>query len=158
MPKPDFSDVPASRRRIMKSIKSKDTKPEILLRKALWHKGYRYRKNYKVLAGSPDIALTKYRIAVFIDSEFFHGKDYAKLVERLRQGKRPEYWLSKIDANIKRDAENEANLRGAGYHVLRFWSEEVLKDTDGCVKAISDLIWDIKLQDMPDAITDYCEE
>ncbi len=158
MPKPDFSDVPAPRRRIMKSIKSKDTKPEILLRKALWHKGYRYRKNYKALAGSPDMALTKYKIAVFVDSEFFHGKDYEKLVERLKRGKRPEYWLSKIDANIKRDAENEANLHGAGYRVLRFWGEDVVKDTEGCVKAIEDLIWDCKLQDMQDAVTDFGKE
>lgn len=155
MIKPDFSDVPDSRRRIMKAIKSKDTKPEIMLRKALWHKGYRYRKNYKSLSGSPDIVLTKYKIVVFVDSEFFHGKDYEKLIERLKQGKRFEYWKSKIDANIERDAENEANLRGAGYRILRFWSEDVKNDLDGSVKAIEDCIWDAKLQDVQEIVTEF---
>ena len=62
----------------MSKIHSKDTSIELCLRKALWHKGYRYRKNYKALPGSPDIALTKYKIAIFCDSEFFHGNTGSK--------------------------------------------------------------------------------
>ena len=62
-----FDDVPSARRKIMKSIKSRDTKPEVLLRKALWQEGYRYRKNYKALKGTPDIVLTKYHIVIFVD-------------------------------------------------------------------------------------------
>ena len=80
-----MSDVltPSQRRKNMQHIKSKDTKIEVILRKALWKKGYRYRKNYTKLPGNPDIALTKYKIAIFCDSEFFHGKDWEKLKVKL---------------------------------------------------------------------------
>ena len=81
----------------MRKIHSKDTSIEIQLRKALWHKGYRYRKNYKALPGSPDIVLTKYKIAIFCDSEFFHGKDWEILKLRLEKGKNPDYWIKKIE-------------------------------------------------------------
>ena len=79
----------------MRKIHSKDTSIELLLRKALWHKGYRYRKNYKALPGSPDIVLTKYKIAIFCDSEFFHGKDWEILKLRLEKGKNPDFWIKK---------------------------------------------------------------
>lgn len=69
----------------MRKIHSKDTSIEIQLRKALWHKGYRYRKNYKALPGSPDIVLTKYKIAIFCDSEFFHGKDWEILMPQKKR-------------------------------------------------------------------------
>ena len=132
----------------MKSIKSRDTKPEVLLRKALWHEGYRYRKNYKALKGTPDIVLTKYHIVIFVDSEFFHGKDYDELINRLKRGKRPEYWSNKIEQNIKRDIATEAELRGMGYTVLRFWGEDVIRDVDSCIKTIKETIWNSKLQEM----------
>lgn len=79
--------------KIMKKIKSTNTSIEVKLRKALWNKGYRYRKNYKVLPGTPDIAMTKYKIAIFCDSEFFHGKDWDRLKIRLQNGKNPDFWL-----------------------------------------------------------------
>ena len=79
----------------MRKIHSKDTAIELLLRKALWHKGYRYRKNYKALPGSPDIVLTKYKIAIFCDSEFFHGKNWEILKLRLEKGKNPDFWVKK---------------------------------------------------------------
>ena len=148
MSKVKFDDVPATRRKIMKSIKSRDTKPEVLLRKALWHEGYRYRKNYKVLKGTPDIVLTKYHIVIFVDSEFFHGKDYDALIDRLKRGKRPEYWSNKIDQNIKRDMATDAKLRGMGYTVLRFWGEDVIRDVDSCIKTIREAIWNSKLQEL----------
>lgn len=110
----------------MSKIHSKDTSIELLLRKALWHKGYRYRKNYKVLPGSPDIVLTKYKIAIFCDSEFFHGKDWDSLKTRLEKGKNPEFWINKIERNRNRDYENDKKLfiprlhcypfLGTGYH------------------------------------------
>lgn len=143
-----FDDVPSARRKIMKSIKSRDTKPEVLLRKALWQEGYRYRKNYKALKGTPDIVLTKYHIVIFVDSEFFHGKDYDALIDRLKRGKRPEYWSNKIDQNIKRDMATDAELRGMGYTVLRFWGEDVIRDVDSCIKTIKETIWNSKLQEM----------
>ena len=90
----------------MRKIHSKDTSIELLLRKALWHKGYRYRKNYKALPGSPDIVLTKYKIAIFCDSEFFHGKNWEILKLRLEKGKNPDFWIKKIERNRNRDYEN----------------------------------------------------
>lgn len=74
----------------MSKIHSKDTSIELILRKSLWHKGYRYRKNDKSLPGSPDIVLTKYKIAIFCDSEFFHGKDWEILKLRLEKGNNSE--------------------------------------------------------------------
>lgn len=84
----------------MQKIHSKDTSIELQLRKALWHKGYRYRKNYKFLPGSPDIVLTKYKIAIFCDSEFFHGKDWEILKLRLEKGKNPDYWIKKSNVIV----------------------------------------------------------
>ena len=74
---------PAQRRKNMQNIKSCDTKIEVILRKALWKKGYRYRKNYKKLPGKPDIVMTKYKIVIFCDGEFFHGKDWDTLKTKL---------------------------------------------------------------------------
>ena len=84
------------RHKNMKAIRSKDTAIEMVLRKALWHHGYRYRKNYSRLPGKPDIAITKYRIAIFCDSEFFHGKDWDELKIRLEKGSNSSYWIKKI--------------------------------------------------------------
>ena len=104
----------------MRKIHSKDTAIELLLRKALWHKGYRYRKNYKALPGSPDIVLTKYKIAIFCDSEFFHGKDWEILKLRLEKGKNPDFWVKKIERNRNRDYENDKKLLFLGYTVIHF--------------------------------------
>ena len=79
----------------MQHIKNRDTKIEVLLRKALWDKGYRYRKNYNKLPGKPDIAMTKYKIAIFCDSEFFHGKDWEVLKPRLEKGNNSKFWIGK---------------------------------------------------------------
>ena len=85
------------RHKNMKNIKSKDTKIEVVLRKELWHRGYRYRKNYNELPGKPDIVLTKQKIVIFCDSEFFHGKDWEVLKPRLEKGNNANYWLKKIE-------------------------------------------------------------
>lgn len=143
--------TPSQRSKNMRRIKSKNTKPEILLRKALWKKGYRYRINYKKLPGKPDIVLTKYKICVFIDSEFFHGKDFESgyhsskfdsLKEQLEAGDHAAYWLPKILKNMERDRMVEAELKGMGWTVLRFWSKEVLKDSDQCIRNIEETIFD----------------
>ena len=93
------------RHKNMKNIKSKDTSIEVILRKALWSKGYRYRKNDKSLPGKPDIVLPKYKIAIFCDSEFFHGKDWEVLKNQLERGKNADFWIEKISKNQKRDDE-----------------------------------------------------
>ena len=91
------------RHKNMKNIKSKDTKIELILRKALWTNGIRYRKNYSQLPGKPDIAITKYKIAIFCDGEFFHGYDWTNQKKRLRNSNSSEYWIKKISRNISRD-------------------------------------------------------
>lgn len=135
------------RHRNMSNIKGKDTKIELVLRKALWDRGYRYRKNYKELPGSPDIALTKYKIAIFCDGEFFHGYDWEKQKLRVQNGKNSEYWIKKIVRNMERDMENEKYLKYLGWTVLRFWGKDILKHTDDCIKAIEETIFDIKISD-----------
>ena len=131
----------------MRKIRSKDTSIELLLRKAHWHKGYRYRKNYRALPGSPDIVLTKYKIAIFCDSEFFHGKDWEILKLRLEKGKNPDYWIKKIERNKKRDYENDKKLLFLGYTVLHFWGKDITKHTKECLQAIEESIWDSRFSD-----------
>ncbi len=128
------------RHKNMQHIRAKDTKIELKLRKALWDKGYRYRKNYKALPGKPDIVLTKYKIAVFCDSEFFHGKDWEIQKEKLEKAENGEFWVSKISRNIQRDIEINEELSSRGWIVLRFWGKDIIKNTDDCVHAIEENI------------------
>lgn len=124
----------------MSRIRSKDTSIELVLRKALWHHGIRYRKNYKKLPGTPDIAITKYRIAIFCDSEFFHGKDWEKLQLRLANGSNSSYWLKKISRNMERDQDVERTLRSREWTVIRFWGNDITKNTQDCVRVIEEAI------------------
>ena len=97
------------RKKNMQHIRSDNTKIEAILRKALWNKGYRYRKNYTELPGKPDIVLTKYKIAIFCDGEFFHGKDWEVLKPKLEKGNNSEYWVKKITRN--RESDEEVNKK-----------------------------------------------
>ncbi len=135
------------RSKCMSHIRSKDTKIEVQLRKALWQRGYRYRKNYKQLPGTPDIVLTKYRIAIFCDSEFWHGRDWDVLKPRLLKGKNPDYWIKKIGRNKERDAEVDQKLLFMNWTVIRFWGEEILKNTDQCIQVVEEAIFDGRMQD-----------
>ncbi len=134
------------RRKNMQHIRAKDTSIEMKLRKALWNKGYRYRKNYDKLPGKPDIVLTKYKIAIFCDSEFFHGKDWEVLKPRLEKSNNSQYWISKISRNRERDDEINKRLLFEGWTVIRFWGKEIQENADECVKVVEETIWDIKLQ------------
>ena len=136
--------TPEQRRKNMQNIHSKDTKIELCLRKALWEKGYRYRKNYRELPGKPDIVITKYKIAIFCDSEFFHGKDWEVLKPRLEKGDNGNFWVRKIARNMEHDDEINKELLFLGWTVIRFWGREILKNTDECIKVIEDAIFDIK--------------
>lgn len=129
----------------MKNVKSENTSIEVKLRKALWHRGYRYRKNYKALPGKPDIVLPKYNIAIFCDSEFFHGKDWEVLKSRLETGHNSDYWIKKIERNRNRDMENDKKLLFMGWTVIHFWGKDILKNTDECIKVIEEAIWDIHI-------------
>lgn len=131
------------RRKNMQNIKSKNTKIEIILRKALWKRGYRYRKNYEKLPGRPDIALTKYKIAIFCDGEFWHGKDWKKKKEKTLKGVHGEFWVDKIEKNIERDKRIDKELFGLGWVVLRFWGNDIKKHTDNCIKTIEETIYEL---------------
>jgi len=116
----------------MRAIKSHDTKIEVILRKALWHQGIRYRKNFKVFSCKPDIVLTKYKIAIFCDGDFWHGKTTEKYSIKTHTN----YWNEKIKRNIERDLENTIELRDNGWTVLRFWGTEIKKDLENCLEEI----------------------
>ena len=143
-----FTNVTEQRKKTMSKIRGKDTKIEVALRKALWAKGYRYRKNYKKIPGSPDICLTKYKIAIFCDSEFFHGKDWEVLKAKVAKGNNGEYWVKKIQENIVRDGEKDKALNAMGWTVIHFWGKDILKKTDECVRVIEETIFELNLEDV----------
>ena len=125
--------------KIMSAIHSKDTKPELTLRHALWNKGMRYRVSVKNLPGKPDIVFTRAKIAIFCDGDFWHGHNWAlrgipSLEEELAGYS--EYWQKKIRRNIERDHENTTKLESDGWIVLRFWESDIKKDTKRCLEEI----------------------
>ena len=105
--------------------RSQDTTPEVLLRAALRSLGLRYRSNAKSLPGSPDLILVEYRIAVFCDGDFWHGRDWATRIEKLRAGWNAEYWVAKIARNRQRDREVGRLLKLKGWRVVRVWESDV---------------------------------
>ena len=142
------------RKKCMSHIRSKDTGIEMALRKALWSKGYRYRKNYNELPGTPDIVLTKYRIAIFCDSEFWHGKDWDVLKPQLLKGKNSNYWINKIERNRERDVEVDKKLLFLDWTVIRFWGEEILKKTDECIHIVEEAVFDNKIRNFEDVFSE----
>lgn len=128
----------------MSHVKTKKNSAEVMLAKSLWHRGYRYRLNYKALPGSPDVALTKYRIAIFIDGEFWHGKDFEQRKTKLKNNK--DYWIEKIQENIDRDLKNDKLLRQMDWYPIHFWSNDVIKYCNQCVEEVICLIDDINNQ------------
>lgn len=130
------------RRKNMQNIKGRDTRIEVIFRKALWQKGYRYRKNDKKLPGHPDIVLTRYKIAIFCDGEFFHGKDWDSLKVRLENSNNSQFWIDKISRNRQRDQEINRRLLFEGWTVLRFWGQDIKKHTEECVRVVEEAIFD----------------
>lgn len=125
----------AQRHNNMQRIRAKDTKTEVLLRKALWKRGVRYRKNYKSLPGTPDIAITKYRIAIFVDGDFWHARGHEKHPGEQIQTN-IAFWTKKLKRNVERDKEVNQALLEMGWLVLRYWVSDVNKDCNACVKDI----------------------
>ncbi len=124
-------------RRNMQAIKSSNTGIERKLSKMLWADGLRYRKNDKTVYGRPDITFKRYRIAIFCDSDFWHGKDWPKLKERLVTNS--EYWIPKIERNIARDIQVTTKLEESGWIVLRFWENDINKNVEDCVSRVKDV-------------------
>ena len=120
----------------MAKVSLKGGKSEVALAKALWNQGVRYRKNYKAVPGSPDIAITKTKVAVFIDGEFWHGEDWENRKKKLKSNR--EYWIEKIEENMARDQRNDKLLIEMGWLPIHFWEKEVKKDLDGCVNKVID--------------------
>lgn len=123
------------RSKIMGKIRGKNTKPEIAFRKALWQAGYRYRVDYKKLIGKPDILLKKYKTAIFIDGEFWHGHNWKDRKHKIKSNR--EFWIPKIERNIQRDQEVNEGLEDLGYTVFRFWESEVKKNLEGCITKVT---------------------
>lgn len=133
--------TPEQRRKNMQAIKSKDTSIEIALRTALWHRGIRYRKNYKQLPGKPDIVITKHKIAIFCDSDYWHGYDWDNRHQRIKSNR--DYWIPKIERNMARDKEITAQLQAMGWIVLRFWEWQIKKRLNACVDVVIKTIAEI---------------
>ena len=142
-----YDTTPETSKR-MSHVKLKHGVAETLLAKALWHNGIRYRRNYKALPGSPDIAITKYRIAIFVDVEFWHGYGGQERKDRLKRNR--AYWIEKLEENMARDRRNDQKLAQLGWTALHFWEKEVKKDADGCASDIISLIIEqIPVDDAP---------
>lgn len=122
------------RSKLMSKIKNKETKAEIILRKAIWGKGFRYRKNFKSLPGKPDIVFFKQKVAVFIDGEFWHGYDWVKKKKKIKSN--PGFWIPKIERNIQRDTEVNEFFKKEGWLVIRLWEQTVKKNLSNCVEVI----------------------
>lgn len=121
-------------RKTMQGNKKKDTSIELLLRRALFKRGVRYRKNAKSILGTPDIAIKKYKLLIFCDGDFWHGKEYHGVKTH------EWFWNEKIKRNRERDLEYTIRLRDEGWTVLRFWESEIKKDVEKCVDKVIGII------------------
>ena len=126
--------TPEQRRKNMQAIKSRDTSIELRLRKALWENGVRYRKNYNKLIGKPDIAITKYKIAVFCDSDYWHGYEWESRNQKIKSNR--DYWVPKIERNMARDKEVTEALQRDGWLVMRFWEWQIKKQLSACIESV----------------------
>ena len=122
----------------MKQVKSKGSEIEVLLQKELWRRGLRYRKNVKSIEGKPDIAFIGKKIAVFCDSEFWHGYDWENRKNDFKSN--TEFWISKIERNMQRDKDVTQKLQYEGWIVLRFWGKEIKKNLAECADLV-ERIW-----------------
>ena len=118
----------------MKQVKNKDSQIELLLRKELWSRGLRYRKNCTDIYGKPDIVFKKHKIAVFCDSEFWHGYDWEQRKYDIKSNR--DFWIKKIERNIERDKKVNYELQSKDWVVLRFWGKEIKKDVKLCADII----------------------
>ena len=126
------------RHKNMQAIKNKDSEIEILLRKELWKRGIRYRKNVKTVFGHPDIAFIGKKVAVFCDSEFWHGYDWENKKNDIHT--RRDFWIPKIERNMARDIEVTEKLQSEGWKVLRFWGRDIKKNVISCADIIEEAL------------------
>jgi DNA mismatch endonuclease (patch repair protein) len=131
-----FEPSSASASHVKRRNKSKNTRAELLLRKALWARGLRYRLHVSKLPGKPDMVLSRMRVAVFIDGDFWHGRNWEELEKKLTARANPEYWIAKIQYNRDRDREQALALEQEGWTVLRLWETDVIRDLQGAVACV----------------------
>jgi DNA mismatch endonuclease (patch repair protein) len=122
------------RSKIMSKIRGKNSKPELLFRKALWAKGVRYRVNTKQLPGRPDISIKKYKLAIFIDGAYWHGYNWDERKTKIKTNR--AFWVPKIERNIQRDQEVNRQLEDMGFTVFRFWEHEIKNNLDTCINDV----------------------
>ncbi len=118
----------------MRQVKNKDSKIELALRQELWKRNLRYRKNVKSVFGKPDIAFIGKRIAIFVDSEFWHGYQWETKKAEIKSHRK--FWIPKIERNIQRDIEVNKRLKRDGWIVLRFWGNEISHNVERCANKI----------------------
>ena len=126
--------TPEQRRKNMQAVKNKDSQIELLLRQELWSRGLRYRKNVNRIYGKPDIVFIGKKVAVFCDSEFWHGYNWEERKKDFKSHQ--EFWIPKIERNMERDAEVTTKLESEGWTVIRFWGNEIKKNTAQCADII----------------------
>lgn len=127
-----------ARSELMSKIRSKETKPEIKLRKVLWNIGIRYRKNVRKLPGTPDIVISKFKLVIFIDGEFWHGNNWEEKKNKIKSNR--EFWIPKIERNMQRDRFNNQILLQKGWTVFRFWDSQIKNEFGKCIIQIIDHI------------------
>ena len=125
----------------MRAVKGAHTSPELALRRALWERGYRYRLHYKKLPGKPDLVFVSRRVAVFIDGDYWHGRQwkkrgFASLEAQMSRVNNPEYWVKKIRGNMERDKRVNRELRKNGWIVVRVWESDVNKRLDVTLRKV----------------------
>ena len=130
--------TPEQRRKNMQAVKNKDSQIELLLRNELWTRGLRYRKNVNRIYGKPDIVFIGKKVAVFCDSEFWHGYNWEERKKDFKSHQ--EFWIPKIERNMERDLEVTAHLESEGWMVIRFWGNEIKKNTVGCADIIEKVL------------------
>ena len=136
--------TPAQRRKNMQHVRSKDSHIELKLRRALWHSGLRYRKNVREVFGCPDVVFKRLKIAVFCDSEFWHGYDWENRKHDFKS--RQDFWIPKIERNMARDREVNERLTAEGWIVLRFFGRDIKRNVDECVRIVAETVVRRKLE------------
>ena len=126
------------RRKNMQAVKNKGSQIELLFGRALWAAGLRYRKNYSKVFGKPDFVLSKHKIVIFCDSEFWHGKNWNNAKKEIKSNQ--DFWYKKISSNIERDKKVNKTLKADGWKVFRFWGRDIIKNPDGCAAVVNEYI------------------
>lgn len=149
--------TPQQRRRCMQSNKSKGTKPELVLARLLWSCGIRYRKHPKNIIGKPDFCIKKYRLAIFVDGEFWHGRNWESKKQTLKGNR--EFWIAKIERNIERDRKVTQTLQAAGWAVFRFWESDIYRHPGICLRQVLEYMCQYMHLDIPQYLpSDFYQE